>query len=452
MENILVIDDSIELLELMAVLLEDQKYVVYKSSNGPQGLEILKSKEIDLVLLDVKLPGMNGIEILEKIKRQKSDQIVIMVTGSADIADAVNAMKLGAFDYISKPFNEDELMLTIRKALKARYLELEVEILRKRLYESNTVKPALGKSPEMQNIFSQLDLVSPTNMSVIIQGESGTGKEVIANMIHHKSKRKNYPFVAVDCGAIPDTLIESELFGHEKGSFTGADATKQGKFEMAEGGTLLLDELTNLSIEGQAKLLRAIEERKIQHVGGKNPISVDVRVIATSNLDILKMTENNEFRLDLYHRLNEFRIELPPLSQRAEDIPVLAEEFMREANIDLDKKIKGFSKTAYTTLQNYTWPGNVRELKNVIKKAVLFCDAKQIEPRHLMLEKESGKSTMRHQISGDQSLDEVVNGVEKELIEDAIRRSDGNKTKAAVLLKINRKALYRKINSLGITL
>jgi len=452
MEKILVIDDSIELLELMSALLEDQNYIVYKALNGPKGIELFKDNEIDLVLLDVKLPGMNGIEILEKIKKQKSDQIVIMVTGSADISDAVDAMKLGAFDYISKPFNEDELMLTIRKALKNRYLEREVDLLRKRLYESSSVKPALGKSPEMLNIFSQLGLVAPTNMSVIIQGESGTGKEVIANMIHHKSKRKNKPFVAVDCGAIPDTLIESELFGHEKGSFTGADATKQGKFEMAEGGTLLLDELTNLSLEGQAKLLRALEERKIQHVGGKKPISVDVRVIATSNLDILKMTETKEFRLDLYHRLNEFRIELPPLSRRADDVPVLAEAFMREANIDLDKKIKGFSKDAHSTLQNYTWPGNVRELKNVVKKAVLFCEGKQIEPRHLMLEKESGKSSMKHQITGDQSLDDVINGVEKELIEDAIRRSDGNKTKAASLLKINRKALYRKIASLGITL
>ena len=289
--------------------------------------------------------------------------------------------------------------------------------------------------------------MGPTNMSVIIQGKSGTGKEVIANLIHKRSKRRDKPFVAVDCGAIPDTLVESELFGHEKGAFTGAINNKPGKFEIANGGTLLMDEITNLPIDSQAKLLRALEERIIVRVGGKKNINFDVRLIATTNLNIFEETRKENFRQDLFHRINEFRIYLPDLVERKDDIPDLANEFLLEANIDLDKKIKGFTPEAMKQMLNYKWPGNVREMKNIVKRAVLLCDTQHIDPKHLQLNMKFDLASYRipEVLGPGFSFNRIMDEVEKELIKKALKQTRGNKSKASSLLGINRKALYRKL-------
>ena len=297
-------------------------------------------------------------------------------------------------------------------------------------------------------------LFRSTNMSVIIQGKSGTGKEVIARMIHHKSLRKKKPFIAIDCGAIPDTLVESELFGHEKGAFTGADSQKIGKFEQADEGTLFLDELTNLPLEAQAKLLRAIEERKIQHIGGKKSIAVDVRIIATTNLDIQEAVREGRFRDDLYHRLNEFRILLPLLRERRDDILILARKFLQESNKELNKKIKDFSSEAINRLMSYHFPGNVRELKHVIKRAVLMTESGNITPDKLMLDigKPEDEIHLPENFDKESSFDEIIRKVEIDLIKRAINLAGGNKSKAAELLNLNRKTLYRKMKNLGMEL
>ena len=289
-------------------------------------------------------------------------------------------------------------------------------------------------------------------MSVILQGKSGTGKEVFANLIHEKSQRKKKPFVALDCGAIPATLIESELFGYEKGAFTGANNTKEGKFEEANGGTLLLDEITNLPFDGQAKLLRAIEEKIVTHVGGKRKIAVDVRLIATTNLDFKEEIQNGNFREDLYHRLNEFQIELPLVSERIEDIPILAFEFLQDANKELGKRIKDFSDGAKKMMTSYSWPGNVRELKHVVKRATLMAEGNFIEPEDLsfVISDKTDAGSLLNNIDEGSSYDEIISKFEKELIISALEKANGNKTKAAESLSMNRKTLYRKMKSLNL--
>jgi DNA-binding NtrC family response regulator len=344
MEKILIIDDNESLRYTLTSVLDESGYESLAVEDGYKGLEEIKTNNYNLVISDMKMPGMDGMQILQEIKKINPDIPVIVLTAFGDIKNAVDAIKHGAFDYLTKPFNNDEMIITIRKALEMDYLHREVKIYRKKFDESYRKDMITGNTGMMNELMEQIKTVAPTNMTVLIQGESGTGKEVIANMIHRLSTRSDKPFVAVDCGAIPESLIESELFGHEKGAFTDAKTFKEGKFEQADGGTLFLDEITNLSESNQVKLLRAIEERKITRLGGKKAKKLDVRIIAASNIMLSQAVNNQEFRTDLFFRLNEFHVELPPLRERKEDIPMFIELFIKDANNELNKSVANVSK------------------------------------------------------------------------------------------------------------
>ena len=452
METILIVDDNEDLRFTLSDIIKCEGYKVLEAGEGTKALKQIKSSNPELVLLDMRLPGMDGMKILEEIKKFDSNIIVIMLTAFGDVKGAVKAMRLGAFDYLTKPFDNEELLIIIKKALDTRNLTKEVESLRKQLDEKNLLDEVIGQSPEFSQVLKQAQIIGPTNMTVMIQGESGTGKEIICKLIHKLSLRKSQPLIAIDCGAIPDTLVESELFGHEKGAFTGADSPKQGKFEQAHGGTLFLDELTNLTEANQMKLLRVLEERKVQRLGGKKLIEVDVRIIAASNIKLFDAVQNKNFRSDLYYRLNEFHINLPLLKDRKDDIPILAKYFLDQANRELSKNVKGFTPEGARRLLNYGWPGNVRELKNIIKRAVLLCESNNITPVELGLDSitfdTSSLTQSQNEASG--SLEDATKQVEKELIIKALEQTGGNKIKAAKLLKMNRKTLYQKIKNLGI--
>ena len=451
-KQILVVEDERDMQFILANILKEKGYETIIAKDGHGALKEVKKGSVNLVLLDIRLPGMDGMKVLEKIKEIDKDLSVIMLTGSGDIRDSVRAMKLGATDYLTKPFETEELVLTIKKALQTQYLSREVERLRNRLREKTATEEFMGVSSQIKQILKQVDIIAPTNMTVIIQGESGTGKELIANMIHQKSPRKDKPFIVIDSGAIPETLVESELFGYEKGAFSGADAQKEGTFEQAHEGTLFLDEIANLPLGAQAKLLRVIQERRIQHLGGKKDIGVDVRIMAATNANLFESVKAGKFRDDLFHRLNEFVISPPSLGERREDIPVLARYFLNEANQELNKKIKGFSAEAIKSLINYPWPGNIRELKNVIKRVVLLVDSQYIKPKDLVLLNDTAafkklniQQDIEKGISLRKILKETTEQIEEEAIKQALAKAGGNKSKAAKMLKITRTTLYSKI-------
>lgn len=447
MRSVLIVEDNKETQRLISTLLKDNKYKTYLVADGNEVISKFNQYKPDIVLLDIALPGLDGISILKQLKELDENIIVIMISGLSGVRNVVTSIKLGAYDYLKKPFDTEELLITIEKALEKRKLTQEVKTLRKRLNLQDKKEMIMGNSPVISNILQQVELIAPTNMSVIIQGESGTGKEVIARRIYKKSLRKNKPFIAIDCGAIPDTLIESEMFGYKKGAFTGAFASKLGKFVEANGGTLLLDEITNLSILGQAKLLRVLEEKHINPIGGKVPVPVDVRIIVTSNLDLEEEVNKGNFRNDLFHRLNEFQIVLPRLSERKEDIPILAKEFLNETKKELKKKIKGFTAESMLLLLNYNWPGNVREMKHVIKRAVLITDEEYVTVDKLSIyaEKKSKNIEIIEITEEPGSMDEMIRKLEKYTIAKAIEESNGNKTKAAKKLGINIRRLHRKL-------
>ena len=452
MERILIVEDNKDMQFLLSHILEEEGYKTSVAGNGKKALKKIEEITPNLVVLDVRMPKMDGFEVLEKVKKINPEIQIIMITAYGEIRDSVKAMKLGAYDYITKPFDNDEIIFTIKKALKNQSLKKEVEELRKRLKDKDKNEIVVGESSEIQYIMKQVNLIAPTNMIVIIQGKSGTGKEVFAKMIHQKSKRNSKPFIAIDCGAIPDTLIESELFGHEEGAFTGASSMKKGKFELAEGGTLFFDEITNLSESGQKKLLRAIEENEIHHIGGKKSIPVDVRIIVAANSDLSEAVQKNEFRDDLFYRLNQFNIPLPLLHERKDDIPTLAKEFLSEANIELDKNVRGFSSKAMRLLQNYHWPGNIRELKHVVKRATLICKNDYIHPECFPknLSRINDEIYIPEVFESNFSMGNVINDVEKNMVLRALDLAEGSKTKAADYLKITRKSLYRKMRKFEI--
>ena len=462
METILIVDDNADLRFNLSSILQDAGFKAIAVEDARKALREVKRQSPNLALLDIRLPGMDGMKLLEEMKKIDKDLIVIMLTAYGDVKGAVEAMKLGAFDYITKPFNNEELALIIKKALQTQYLSREVESLRKKLGEKGATEEVMGDSPKIKQVLSQVNIIAPTNMTVILQGESGTGKELIAQMLHQKSKRSDKPFVAVDCGAIPETLVESELFGYEKGAFTGADERKEGKFEAANEGTLFLDEITNLSDAIQMKFLRVVQERKLQHLGGRKDIKVGVRIIVATKTNLSDEVRAGRFRDDLFHRLNEFHIDLPPLRERKEDIPVLAKYFLDEANNELNKKIKGFSAEAMKFLLEYPWPGNVRELKNVIRRAVLLTDSEYIQPTFFSLSPlhlSSGVGVNNafplNDFNLQQDLEEmaslrsitkkVTRRIEEEAIKQALAKAGGNKSLAAKILKIDRMTLYSKI-------
>lgn len=442
MAKILIVDDNKFIRYTLTTLLEDADYRCTQASDGFAAIKEVKETFYDLVILDMKLPGLTGKEIFYEIKKTDPDVPVIFLTAFGDIKDAVDLMKKGAYHYVTKPFNNDEILILINKAIENRYLNKEINILRKRLDEGSD--QIVGKSPEMNSVFNQVNIVAPTDLTVVIHGESGTGKEVIANLIHQKSERASGPFIAVDCGAIPETLIESELFGHEKGAFTGADAMKQGKFELANNGTIFLDEITNLSDSNQVKLLRVIQERKLTRLGGKISIPINIRIIAASNIRLAEFVNSKKFRHDLYYRLNEYNIDLPPLRARISDIPLFATFFIDKCNKEFNKNVSGLNEDAMQELMDYDWPGNVRELRNVIRRAVLMASGDTIT--NIQIPKEINYNTEKDSESFTQgNLEDSKKNIEKEFIINALKETGGNKSKAAKLLNINERTFYRKL-------
>ncbi|MEO7358560.1 MAG: sigma-54 dependent transcriptional regulator [Ignavibacteria bacterium] len=449
MEKILLVDDNETLRFTLTELLEESGFQCKAVEDGRKALEEIKNFSYGLIILDMRLPGMNGFEILKKIKETKKDIPVIMLTAFGDIKTAVEAMKHGAHDFMTKPFDNDAMIMSIRKTLEIKYLKEEVNIHRKKLEQSYKSGSVIGNSDVMKKVFEQVQIVAPTNLSVLIEGESGTGKEVIACLIHKTSERRDKPFIAVDCGAIPEPLIESELFGHEKGAFTDAKSYKEGKFELANDGTIFLDEITNLSDSNQIKLLRVIQERKVTRLGAKKPISLNLRIIAATNIKLSDAVNNQRFRQDLYYRFNEFHLELPPLRQRKEDIKLFVEHFIIDANKELNKSITGVSAEVMDKLTNHTWPGNVRELRNVMRRCILLAKGDLVESIDIPDEIRS-LNIKKPAIPTDSAISDAMKDVEREMIMKAIQDAEGNKTLAAKILNMNVRTFYRKLKVLDI--
>lgn len=443
MPKILIIEDDTAFCQMLQKFLTKHNFDITTSFTTEEAKEKLQTSFFDLILSDVRLPKGDGVDLLSSIKTLYPKTQVILMTGYADVKTAVDAIKKGAFDYIAKPFTPESVLSVIRGALDAQTIGNK-ELTKGNNKEFSTrsaesKEGIVGKSKASQKLQQYVALVAPTDMSVLLTGESGTGKEVTAKTIHQKSSRRNKKFVAVDCGAIPKELATSEFFGHLKGSFTGAIEDKVGHFEAADGGTLFLDEIGNLSYENQIQLLRAIQERKIKRVGSTKDIQVDVRIITATNEDLLKAVGEGTFREDLYHRLNEFSIEIPALRERAEDLPNFADYFLSQANTELDRQVDDFSDEAKRLLLNYPWPGNLRELKNVIKRAVLFTEGSTVYPS--CLPQEIQRASEQPNTSKFSK-----SNYEKERILEALKQTNFNKSKAAKLLQMTRKTLYNKIN------
>lgn len=410
-----------------------------------QALKKLENNQFDLVLSDFRLPDFDGLELLQKIKSMHPHVPVIIMTSYADIRTAVNAIKMGAFEYVTKPLNPDEILLLINSALE----KAEDPKKLKEKKNKEEVEFVRGNSSNSLQIDQYIKLVAPTDMSVIIEGESGTGKEIAARRIHFDSKRKKKAFVAVDCGALSTDLAGSELFGHIKGSFTGAINDKEGQFESAQGGTLFLDEIGNLSYEIQMKLLRALQERKVRRIGSNKDIDVDVRIVVATNEDLSVSVNKGDFREDLYHRLNEFKITVPSLRNRIEDIDLFANYFLELSNNELNKDISGFSSEVLEKFKSYSWPGNLRELRNVIRRSVLLSPDKEVELISLPNEILNNSASNNIIVEGS-NLKLIQAANEKELIVSTLRKVNYNKSKAARLLNIDRKTLYNKLKQYGI--
>ncbi|WP_430613618.1 sigma-54-dependent transcriptional regulator [Flavobacterium sp. JP2137] len=461
--KILVIDDDISFCIMLKTFLEKKGFVVTNAFNSREAEVCLNKENFDVVLTDVRLPDSDGIELLKAIKQRSAATQVILMTGYTEIKTAVNAMKLGAFDYVGKPINPDEILFTIHQALDKKttrntgLADSEPQGDKPAKPTAKSLEFVQGDSQASAQLHEYIDLVAPTNMSVLIMGESGTGKENIAHSIHLKSKRAQKPYIAVDCGAIPKDLASSEFFGHIKGSFTGAINDKIGHFEAANGGTIFLDEVGNLSYEVQVQLLRALQERKVKPVGSNNEVTVDIRVIAATNEDLQKAVKDGEFREDLFHRLNEFGIQAPRLAERREDILTFAQHFLNQSNKDLEKQVDGFSPEVEALFLSYDWPGNLREMKNIIKRSVLLSKEETITKKVLPVEMfEASEERAAQQVFNQEHQEEDLklfsSRNEEHAIRTALEKVKFNKTKAAQLLGIDRKTLYNKIKLYDIEL
>ena len=440
---ILAVDDEPSMGESYKMLLEE-KYSLFYASTGHEALEIVQREPVNLVLLDVLLPDMDGMDILRRIK-EISDADVIMVSAVKTMRTAIQAVKLGAYDYVSKPFDIDDLLATVGKAIENQNLKKEIVYLKSSLPSARGER-MVGSSEGIRRVFSLISEVCNTQSTVLITGESGTGKELIARAVHFSGYRKDKPFVAVDCATIPENLVESELFGHEKGSFTDATSQKIGKFELANGGTLFLDEIGNLHQDIQGKILRVLEVREIQRVGGTKTIKIDVRVISATNLDLKKAVKDGRFRQDLYYRLNVFPVYAPALRERKEDVPLLINHFISIYNRQFGKNIHGVSKEAMELLVNYNWPGNIRELRNVIERLVVLSREDIISHKRLPLDILFPEEVKDGDIDNKALLKEARYEFEKRFILKVLERANWNQTKAAQLLGIHRNALLQKIN------
>jgi DNA-binding NtrC family response regulator len=462
MAKVLVVDDQDSIRHFVAKAMEEEGHDVCTASSGEKALGLFSADPPDALILDLKLPGMNGMEVLDRIRETSKDTIVIMITAYGEISSAVKAIKKGAFDYITKPVDIDHLILTLNRALKAKRLWLEIAHWRNKQLLRFDFDFVVGKSKPMQELMTTVENLARSNTTtVLIEGESGTGKELIANMVHRLSPRKDEPFMEINCASLPEQLLESELFGHEKGAFTDAKAQKRGLFELADGGTVFLDEVGEMSLTIQVKLLRVMERMTFKRVGGTRDIKVDLRIVSATNRDLAQTVREGSFREDLYYRLRVVPLRVPPLRERSEDIEILAKHFLSRYNATFSKDFKGLSDGALKTMLGYGWPGNVRELKNVMERAVLLFDGDVIEAEHLSLGELAGSSkhetirALEDAISGGMpedgiDFDGLICDIERELIETALRRSGDNQSLAARLLGITRDKLRYKIKGIGL--
>ncbi len=434
--RILVVDDEPMVCLALTNWLEEENYFAQAVEDGPQAIGAVREENWDIVLLDLRMPGMDGMEVLKQVKEIAPQTVVIMMTAYASIPGAVQAMQEGAYDYIVKPLDVDQLTLMLQRIVEHQQLITENILLRKRLTEQYEYEDIIGRSEAMQEVFEMIKAVTDTNATVLITGETGTGKELVARAIHSNSSQRYGPFVATSCGALPETLLESELFGYEKGAFTGADRTKKGRFELAHGGTLFLDEVGDISIKTQIKLLRALQEKSFSRLGGTEPIKVDLRLVSATNRDLVAAIEDGSFRSDLYYRLNVVTIQLPPLRERKDDVPLLAAHFINKYNVEFNKQFDRVNRKAMDFLMDYHWPGNVRELENVIERAIVIAQGPEVKIDHLPFCNVEAIPT-----EDPQSLQEV----ERLHIEKMLQRNDWNIAKTARLLNIDRSTLHKKI-------
>jgi len=442
--NILVVDDEEIVRSSLVDWLKEDGYYAEAAADAFEALEKLKERPWDIALVDLKMPKMDGLELMEKMKEAKPDIQVIIITAYATVHTAVQAMKKGAYDYLVKPFNPEEISLLIERLIESQELVREISFLRKELAKQYQFHDLVSKSPKMQQIFDFARTVAKSNSNILILGESGTGKELLARAIHNESLRAKGPFVAVSCVALPETLLESELFGHEKGAFTDAITQKKGKFELAHGGTLFLDEIGDISPKLQLALLRVLQEREFTRVGGTKPIRVDVRIIAATNRDLKKAVDEGRFRDDLYYRLNVITIQIPPLRERKEDIPLLVHRFIEKFNIELGKRVERISEEALKLLMQYDWPGNVRELENVIERAMVITKGNLIKPEDVQIPAPAEERPP--EVQEDKSL----RAVERAHILRVLNENNWNIQRSAQILGIDRVTLYNKIKKYGL--
>jgi len=440
--RILVVDDEEPMRASLRDWLKEDGYEVGVAASGMEAVEAVTKDVWEVILLDLKMPGMDGIETLKKLKEITPESEVLMMTAYATVDTAVQAMKQGAFDYLVKPFDPEEIEVLIKKIMDHKDLILENILLRKQLEEREQFDEIIGKSRVMQEIFELIARVAPTDSTVLITGESGTGKELIARAIHANSERCYMPFIAVSCGALPDTLLESELFGYEKGAFTGADHTKKGRFEMADKGTLFLDEIGDISLKTQVDLLRVLQQKEFSRLGGERIQTVDVRVLAATNRDLQKAIREERFRKDLFYRLNVIAIHVPPLRERREDIPLLTKASIKKYCIEMNRDEAVIDPSALRLLMDYDWPGNVRELENIIERALVIGDGNQITTDDLPFKKDKGES---------QPFPSSLKAMEMLHIERVLEGADWNISKAARELDIDRQTLYNKMQKYAIT-
>ncbi len=447
MNSILIIDDEKEICESIKMILDYENYETDYSTNAADGLEKILAGSFSCLLLDIQMPGMNGFEVLKRIKESNSPVSVIIISAHGSIENAIKATRLGAFDFIEKPIDREKLLISVRNAVGQSNLIAENTEIKKSLAEEGEI---LGKSKAITNILAIINRVAPIETRVLISGENGTGKELVARAIHKNSERKDKPFVEVNCAAIPNELIESELFGHEKGSFTGAIQQRIGKFELANKGTIFLDEIGDMSLQAQAKVLRAIEDNKIERVGGQKKIEIDVRIIAATNKNLQDEIEKENFREDLFHRLNVIPIKIPPLRERTDDIPILVDHFSKEISERYKKHRIIFEDDAIKYLQSLPWSGNIRELKNAVERIIILIDNRKINKKDIEFLYSPGKSSMGDIIDTSNSFQEFKEKAEKAFIIKQLNANDWNISKTAEVLEIQRSHLYNKIKKYGI--
>jgi two-component system, NtrC family, response regulator AtoC len=453
-ETILLVDDEQNTREALSIALGRESYNIIPASNGGEGMKLLEKEPVDLIITDLMMPGVSGMDLLDFARKNRPEVMVIMMTGYASVESAITAMKNGAFDYITKPIKLDEVKIIIQQAADKRNLLLENLSLKKELKGKYTFDNIIGTSRPMQEIFSIMERVVNSDSTVLITGDSGTGKELVAKALHYNGPRKEKPFVAINCAAIPSELLESELFGHVKGSFTGAVANKPGKFEQANTGTMFLDEIGSMTMALQGKLLRVLQEKEIERVGGAKPMKVDVRIISATNTDLEKAVKKGLFRDDLFYRLNVIPIHLPSLKDRAEDIPMLAAHFIGKYNEKLKKGIKGLASGVMDYLVAYEWPGNIRELENVIERAVTLTDGEYIQesalPQSILGVAGQEFYSVPQIPDKGTDLEKELEGFEAAMIRMALKKTGGIKTKAAELLNLKRTTLIEKMRRLNL--